>query len=171
MKTILTHVVQVSDTRGNVLFSFPSGTLLDRIVDPWYLIIDYHDHYFPFTISQDDNEHYREITLQECQTEKFDRLFKFSYKKNGGIYALRDSRILLSVEGYPLHINNDRVIARINFYKNNIKFTSLERYVPDIVYTDRPILGDIKTIQIDPLDEKYKYNHTPLLVQRDIFFD
>ena len=168
MKTILTQVVQVSDTKGNVLFSFPSGTLLDKIVDPWYLIIDYYDNYFPFAIGQDDNNNYREITFIECQTEKFDKLFKFCYNKNGGIYALRDWRLLISVDEYPLHINHDRVIIKRNFYKNNVKFALLERYNSDI---NGYALGDIKTVYVNILGEKYKYSHTPLLVQRDIIFD
>lgn len=79
MKPQILHVIH--DHNNNVLFTYPLNTLLDKIVDQWPLIMNYHENYYPFAVGTPD-DNYREVTSDDLDSEMFMKLFIITYKKN-----------------------------------------------------------------------------------------
>jgi len=90
-----------------ILFKYPPHTLLDKIVDVWEIIIDYHRHYRPFVIGNYSGKYegYRLITHEECKSHEFISLFASHYRINHGIHA--------SDKIYDSHLYNDNKVFSI----------------------------------------------------------
>lgn len=72
----------IEDQYGNIIFKFPPGTLLEKIVDVWQIIIYYYFYYFddflPFALKiMDDDKLNPTITYDMCKVSYDDRISKY----------------------------------------------------------------------------------------------
>jgi len=161
MKPILLY--SIKDTNGGTLFEFPVDTLLERIIDVWHIIIDYHENYYPFSIDGNDKK-YRRLTIEETKTKKFIQLFATMYKKNR-INNIRNNSpfsLRINVEGFPMSLKD---ITRLYISrKSGILFYDIRGFSGDI-------LNDVEKIYFDNQICKSFSDSATLLVLSDVNFD
>jgi len=158
MKPVLSY--NIKDTKGNILFEFPPNSLLERIIDVWPIIIDYHENYFPFVVEM-TNSNYRKITIEECKLESFVRLFSIAYRKKRitrkDVFVKR-----LCIDNIPLMIKKN--ISYL--YINNSR---IFMYNDDGETTD--IINELENIYInESVKERGSFVNVSLMVLDDIVF-
>jgi len=121
------YFTEIIDSNNKTRLRIPAGTLLDKIIDEWSLIIEYYENFYPFAVG-DSDINYRPVTRSEFSTEKFIRLLTYSHK-NSKIKKLcyYTSRVL--IEGYSLCIDMCPIyfsICRNSFiYYDGFSFNSI----------------------------------------------
>lgn len=122
---MLRHIIEIVDSKGNIVFKIPPNTLLEKIIDQWSLIIGYYRSFHPFVIGDENNpdmKYYREVTKQDLESPMFMKLLIESYKNNCGIYVIGHIESgLISIDRYPLwsddYVNDNNVgMMPINIY-------------------------------------------------------
>lgn|SRR5690606_33744826 len=122
---MLRQIIEVADSKGNIVFKIPPNTLLEKIIDQWSLIIEYYHSFHPFAIGDQENsdmKYYRKVTKKDFESPMFMKLFVESYKNNCGIYIIGHIESgLISIDEYPLWtddyvMNNNIKITPINIY-------------------------------------------------------
>ena len=150
----------IKDTDGNIRFTFPPNTLLERIIDVWPLIINYYENIQPLAVGESDSN-YRELTISEVNTDKFIKLFAITYRKHKITYTVYGR---ICVENFPLCIKGNPSYIYVNDYNNGM-----------ITYeangTQISIINDIENIHIDmsARDPNDNFINSSLLVLRGFF--
>jgi len=161
MKFSLLYVAE--NSKGDVIFKYPPGTLLDKITDMIPLIVDYHENYYPFSIDGNDKK-YRRLTIEETKTKKFIQLFATMYKKNR-INNIRNNSpfsLRINVEGFPMSLKD---ITRLYISrKSGILFYDIRGFSGDI-------LNDVEKIYFDNQICASFSDSATLLVLSDVIFD
>jgi len=161
MKPSLLYVID--DSKGDTILKFPQGSLLERIIDEWPLIVNYHEHYYPFSVDAIDNK-YRKITLMEAKTDRFKKLFISAYKKNriNGIKELLSRTTPVVIDGFPLCLKN--ITNQVYIYK------SLDEM---IFYSDQTQFNILHYIENIDVDDSFRIHYlcAQLLVLSDVVFD
>lgn len=131
MKPVQSYIIE--DDMGNVIFKFPIGTLLDRITDVWEIIVNYHNNCYPFCMNRSDNN-YRELTLSECNSKLFTRLFSIAHNNNriknivyGGNFFIGEYKYALFMDDHQLYKNNDGTLLMVIIEDGRISYKHIEK--------------------------------------------
>lgn len=156
MKPQILNVIH--DHNDNIIFTYPLNTLLDKIIDQWSLIMDYHENYYPFAVGKAD-ENYREVIPNELDSEIFMKLFIISYKKNKikahNFYFPNVDGLFISVNKGRLCITDDD-----SHYIKHILTSKQSDIVYDNIsgsYIQNPIVPKQTFLSIEGDDANIKY--------------
>lgn len=148
MKPRILNVIHNSN--NNVIFTYPLNTLLDKIVDQWSLIMDYHENYYPFAVGKPD-KNYREVIPNELDSEMFMKLFIITYKKNkiktNNFKFPNVDALFISIYGKRLCVTDDD-----SLYMEHIASSSLPEVMFDNIsnkYIQNPIVPKQTFLQIE----------------------
>jgi len=104
------YISRIRKSTGEIIFEFPSKTLLDGILlDLWQIISNYHICSKPFIIGKCNKEYlnYRQVTSHDFSVEKNKKLFIDYYQNNK--FFCDDLNNIRALRGINCFINIDDI--------------------------------------------------------------